>query len=327
GWPRSLGGRDLRPPSMRAQPHGAAASMILDYLKLYELLGESRYLEWALEGWRAIRERMSVTGGIGETLYFNRPPDQSNLHTETCQTSWWLIFNLHLARVTGDTRYLDLAERVLFNELLSQQLHRAEGAGFCALGDIDQGFRGGAFGLLNVLTNVYTSESSSVLDVNLFVDSVVTLQAPDAGSVEIDQKTDYPENGLVKLSFRTPPAGEFTLKLRVPSGASVAGAWVAGRAITADVQKSFLAVKTEMAPGRHDRAAFCPSHEHRGGHFRAGAARGNGEAPGSGTQGQETGRDLRPRGFCRLSNRPRQRRELGLERGLPGGARVRRIGL
>ncbi len=235
--------------------HGAAASMIFDfYLCLYEALGDERYLRWALAGWQQIRDRMSATGGIGETLHFTRPPGDSDLHTETCQTSWWMMFNLHLARLTGRPVYWDLAERVLLNELLSQQLHRAEGAGFCALSDIDQGFRGdhnyfccdceGTFGLLNAIENIFTvDEDAKALDVNLFVDSAAKFHFSGHGWFAVEQKSDYPETGLAIFRFSTEKPAEVTLRLRVPERASVARVVIGGRVIEPEIRDSVLTVK------------------------------------------------------------------------------------
>lgn len=241
--------------------HGAAASMIFDsYLVLYEEVGEQRYLDWAMTGWQAIRERMSVTGGIGEVLHFNRPPEESDLHTETCQTAWWMILNLHLWRLTGNTTYLDLAERILLNELLSQQLHRGEGAGFCALGDIDQGFRGdhnyfccdgeGTFALLNLIENIYTRDlEARRLDVNLFVNSSVQIRTRDSGMVTVEQTTEYPYKGLVTLKFSTGAPVELELRLRIPSGAALGPVSVGGKALEVREKDSLLTVRRRWQNG------------------------------------------------------------------------------
>src|SRR5690606_20176752 len=116
---------------LKENAHGGAAALIADgHLDLYEATGDPRYLRWALEGWQAIRERMFVTGGLGECLNFAAPPEESDVMCETCQVSYWSSFNLHLYRATGDSAYLDLVERILYNHFAFSQAHRGEGGGF-----------------------------------------------------------------------------------------------------------------------------------------------------------------------------------------------------
>ena len=60
---------------LKIKAHGAAAAMALDgYLDLYETTGNRRYLDWALKGWQATRDRMFVTGGLGECLDYAAAP-------------------------------------------------------------------------------------------------------------------------------------------------------------------------------------------------------------------------------------------------------------
>src|SRR5208283_1974064 len=87
-------------------------------LLLYEDTGEVRYLQRVTNRWnRIVREGfVNPTGGVLEKFWvtgYNRD--------EGCAETDWLRLNLMLWQNTGDTRYLDMAERVLWNEYLANQ--------------------------------------------------------------------------------------------------------------------------------------------------------------------------------------------------------------
>jgi DUF1680 family protein len=87
-------------------------------LLLYEDTGDVRYLQRVTNRWnRIVREGfVNPTGGVLEKFWItgcNRD--------EGCAEADWLRLNLMLWRNTGDTRYLDMAERVLCNEYLANQ--------------------------------------------------------------------------------------------------------------------------------------------------------------------------------------------------------------
>ena len=86
-------------------------------LELYQLTGERDYLERAVAKWEAAVRGGFVwpLGGVGEHWYVSFNGD------EGCSESDWLRFNLELWRDTGETRFLDMAERLLLNQYLANQ--------------------------------------------------------------------------------------------------------------------------------------------------------------------------------------------------------------
>jgi len=87
-------------------------------LMLYEATGDPRYLKRVTDRWtRAVTGGyVTLAGGVLEKFVvagFNRD--------EGCAESDWLRVNLMLWRELGDTRYLDMAERLLWNEYLANQ--------------------------------------------------------------------------------------------------------------------------------------------------------------------------------------------------------------
>ncbi len=86
-------------------------------LELYETTGERSYLDRALAKWDTAVQDGYVwpLGGIGEHWYRFHSGD------EGCSESDWLRFNLQLWRFTGETRFLDMAERLLRNQYAGNQ--------------------------------------------------------------------------------------------------------------------------------------------------------------------------------------------------------------
>ena len=86
-------------------------------LDLYEITGNRTYLERAKAKWDAAMKGGFVwpLGGVGEHWHVFFHGD------EGCSESDWLRFNLDLWRFTGQTRYLDVAERLLENQYATNQ--------------------------------------------------------------------------------------------------------------------------------------------------------------------------------------------------------------
>jgi hypothetical protein len=86
-------------------------------LELYEITGNRTYLQRAKAKWEAAMKGGFVwpLGGVGEHWYVSFPGD------EGCSESDWLRFNLDLWRFTGETRYLDVAQRLLENQYATNQ--------------------------------------------------------------------------------------------------------------------------------------------------------------------------------------------------------------
>src|ERR1035437_2998291 len=86
-------------------------------LELYDLTGEPMFLDRARAKWDAAVKGGFVwpLGGVGEHWYVSFGGD------EGCSESDWLRFSLDLWKFTGQTRYLDMAERLLENQYVANQ--------------------------------------------------------------------------------------------------------------------------------------------------------------------------------------------------------------
>ncbi|MCX6903453.1 MAG: glycoside hydrolase family 127 protein [Verrucomicrobia bacterium] len=97
-------------------------------LELYDITRERAWLDRAQAKWEAAVQGGYVwpIGGVGEHWQVNFHGD------EGCSESDWLRFNLELWRCTGETRYLDMAERLLHNQYAANQCANG-GYGWCPL--------------------------------------------------------------------------------------------------------------------------------------------------------------------------------------------------
>ena len=86
-------------------------------LALYHLTDDKVYLNRVVAAWQGIMDSgdVLVTGGVPEAW------SPKKLRTEGCAECDWLRLNLALWHATGDTKYLNLAEHVLFNEFSMNQ--------------------------------------------------------------------------------------------------------------------------------------------------------------------------------------------------------------
>ncbi|MCU0871729.1 MAG: glycoside hydrolase family 127 protein [Pirellulaceae bacterium] len=92
-------------------------------LLLYEATGKAEYLDRPRRRWDEAVQGGYVwpTGGVGEKFRVSYPVD------EGCSEADWLRLNLQLWRLTGESRYLEMAERLLWNHYAT---NRAPNGGY-----------------------------------------------------------------------------------------------------------------------------------------------------------------------------------------------------
>ena len=178
-----------------------------------------------------VTRRMHVTGGVGarhsgEAFGDDYELPNRSAYCETCAAIGNALWNHRMNLLTGDARYADVLERVLYNGFLSGV--SLDGAKFFYVNPLEstgnhhrQAWFGCACCPVNVVRllpsipgYVYASDADGVY-VNLYVAG-----KGKAGSVGLTQDTRYPWDGKVKLTVEPKGAGDtFTLALRIPAWA------------------------------------------------------------------------------------------------------------
>ena len=217
-------------------------------LDLYDFTGEGRYLQPVLDIHEYIlKELLWASGGIG--FYYFRPEEN-----ETCADADWLRLNLQLWSVTKETRFMDLAERILVNQLYFNQV---DNGGFCYLRGLDN--RAGAVfdaccshhgprALYEVLRYIYTIEDSSTW-VNLFIPGQVSLNASKGIRRMSCVVTEEPGKMDVILSIEEAAQQPNTLFVRIPPWAAAYSLELNGAPLDLTVQSGYGSLNRTWSPG------------------------------------------------------------------------------
>lgn len=179
-----------------------------------------------------VLRKMYITGGIGSSRQnegFTEPFDLPNYeaYCETCASVGMVFWNSRMHQLTGDSKYIDVMERSLYNGALAGisltgdrffyvnplashgNHHRREWYGTaCCPSQISR--------FLPSIGNYIYGISDDALWINLFIGSTTEI---DAGKDKftIQQRTDYPWNGTVEFSIESlnKPI-EKNIRLRIP---------------------------------------------------------------------------------------------------------------
>jgi hypothetical protein len=184
--------------------------------------------------WEAMTsKRMYLTGGIGPSHGnegFTRDydlPDES-AYAETCAAIGLVLWSSRMLQFGGDGKYADLAERALYNGMLSGVA--LNGTHFFyenPLASLGHHHRTPWFlcpccppNVARIIASVggyfySTGVSANSVWVHLYGQNKASLEIGDL-RLEIEQVTQYPWDGKVRLELTPSKARKFTLHLRVP---------------------------------------------------------------------------------------------------------------
>ncbi len=202
------------------------------------LTGDPRYMAALNRIWQDIVSRkLYLTGGIGAAggiEGFGPPYDLPNEtgYAETCATIAYALWNYRMFRYHGDARYMDLFERAAYNAFLS-------GSGLSGdryfypnpLASFGQHERSPWFTCACCPPNVarfiaamggfaYGVQGNKVY-VNLYAQGTATITTAD-GKVRLEQSTEYPWSGNIRIRLSPDKPGRLILMLRIPG-------WAVGR--------------------------------------------------------------------------------------------------
>lgn len=229
-----------------------------DYIRAIDRLWEN-----------VVYKKLYITGGIGARDYGEAFGDNYQLpnaeaYAETCAAVGNAMWNLRLFLLHGDSKYIDVLERILYNGMLSgvsltgdrffyQNPLESKG-GYtrspwfevaCCPGNITRF-------IPSVPGYVYAVKDHR-LYVNMYVGSSANIHLKGL-TVRVIQKTNYPWDGKVNIRVQPEKTREFTLCLRIPG-------WSRNRPVPGDLY-SYLrlidaapraAVNGEAAPLRLEK--------------------------------------------------------------------------
>jgi len=203
-------------------------------------------LQWT----NTIARRTYITGGQGSHHQdeafgddWELPPDRA--YSETCASIGSVMFAWRLLLADGDARYADLIERTLYNVVATSPSD--DGRAFYYANTLHQRVPGipadpdetsprassslrapwfevsccppnVARTLASLAAYVATVDEQGV-QLHQFTSAAVRTSLADGRRVAFDVATDYPAEGLVRVTIKDDTPGEWTLSLRVPEWA------------------------------------------------------------------------------------------------------------
>ena len=199
------------------------------------LTGDTNYLKAIDAIWEdVVNKKIYITGGIGATNNgeaFGAAYDLPNMsaYAETCAAIANVYWNNRMFLLHGDSKYIDVLERTLYNGLLSGVSLTGDRFFYPnPLASVGQNDRSGWFSCACCISNmtrflpsvpgyVY-AQNNNDLYVNLFMSNNSSIQLK-SGKVNIVETTNYPWDGKIDMEVDPSTAQHFTLRVRIPGWA------------------------------------------------------------------------------------------------------------
>jgi DUF1680 family protein len=239
------------------------------------LAGEEEYLRAALRMWRdAVSRKMYVTGGVGTTGNegFGEAYSLPNIdaYSETCAVLMFITLNHNLFLATGDSRYIDVMERGLYNNAACGvsvsgdhyfYVNRLASAG----DGRDLRWQRASLeccppNLVRFMARmpgyVYAQDSEDNLFVNLYVSSEVTFEM-SRGQLGLSVDSEMPWGGTSSITISAEHETEAAIRLRIPgwSRNEVAPEGLYSYADTPDGQAT-VSVNGQIVPATPDEKGY-----------------------------------------------------------------------
>ena len=207
-------------------------------MQAYLVLGTEQHLKAARNGFDFVAAQSFVTGGWGPDESFRKPGSgeigesvcKSHASFETpCGAYGHFKICRYLLGVTGDSRYGDSMERILYNTILGVKPIKEDGSSFYYSDyhmDAHKGYHpdkwpccSGTFPQITADYGIssYFFDAAGVY-VNLYVPSRLRWKQGGA-QVELTQRTEYPHAAHTEFEMTTDRASEFAVRLRIPAWA------------------------------------------------------------------------------------------------------------
>ncbi len=237
-------------------------SCINGMLEWYRTTGDSRYLRTALNAWEDIvAKRLYITGtaSAGEVFHGDHELVNTGSVGETCVTVTWLQLNAHLLRLTGEARFAEQLERVVYNQLCGAQRPDGKAWGYyvemegkkpyTATLDGQCCLSSGPRGLALVPTFAITTDADGAV-VNFYDAGRAKLRLRDGTAVKLTIETQYPASSQIAIAVDPAEEHEFTVKLRIPAWCARPSLRVNGEAAEGKpAADGYAALKRSWKPG------------------------------------------------------------------------------
>ena len=195
----------------------------MGFLRLYCITGDVTLLNKVKGAWEDIAKRqMYITGGVSVAEHYEHDfvkPISGNV-VETCATMSWMQLTQFLLQLTGEVKYADAMERLMFNHVFAAQTCDGDGlryhtapngvkpAGYFRSPDCctASGHR-----MISLLPTFFYAIDSKGVFVNQYISSEYVSDA-----IKLKVETEYPQGELIKINVVSVDKGKKALHLRIP---------------------------------------------------------------------------------------------------------------
>ncbi|MCY3832211.1 MAG: glycoside hydrolase family 127 protein [Chloroflexi bacterium] len=190
------------------------------------------------------------SGSVHEAFGYEYSLPNATAYNETCANIAHAMWNWRMLNLSGDAKYTDIVELVIYNSMLSSM--SLDGIKFCYTNPLR--WYGAEHPLLSqdtyerwrllycyccptntartiaLLHNWFYSASEDGLWIHLYGGNRLNTTLPDGSLFALTQQTDYPWDESVRITIDEAPAGEVSLMLRIPGWADAATLQINGEA-------------------------------------------------------------------------------------------------
>ena len=293
------GGKDLNQTgvSLRDESKAVGHAVTAGYLysgaaDVYAETGDGELLQGLERIWEnAVNSKMYITGGtsalhhgasmrpelgnrgggpVHEAFGFDYQLPNATAYNETCANIANAMWNWRMLNLSGDAKYTDIVELVLYNSMLSSM--SLDGITFCYTNPLrwygrdhvllsqdsrQRWYISGCYccptntaRTIALLHNWVYSQSDEGLWIHLYGSSRLNTTLADGAAFALRQETDYPWGQQVRITIEDAPGHDVALMLRIPGWTKGATLKVNGEAVDLAIQsKTYVKVKRVWQPG------------------------------------------------------------------------------
>lgn len=238
--------QDDKPVKQQTEIEGHAVRAVYMYAGMTDIgaiYNDTSYPHAVKSIWaNMVNRKMYITGGLGarhEGESFGNDYELPNLsaYAETCASIGDVLWNIRLFELSGESKYFDIIERTMYNGLISGI--SLDGKKFFYVNPLEAdgkfAFNQGSktrqswfdcsccptnlIRFIPSIPGIIYATRNDTLYVNLYASNKAKVTINNT-VINIEQQTDYPWEGKIRLSVHSENAIPLTLKFRIPGWAN-----------------------------------------------------------------------------------------------------------